>query len=111
MVVRFDLQGGVGDPVPLDEQRAGLVEHGVQQVVVTTRPASAQANADPFERPDPVEPETVHVERGPFRDVEASQTMTVWPAPALWGQNRDVAFTVSGDLTSAQLLRVAESLR
>jgi hypothetical protein len=37
--------------------------------------------------------------------------MTVWPPPGLWGQGRDVAFTVSGDLTSTELLEVAESMR
>jgi len=86
-------------------------QHGVQQVVVSTRPAAAQPSADPFERPEPVEPEAVEVERGPFRDVDARLTMTVWPPPALWGQSPDVAFTVSGDLTSSELLEVAESMR
>ena len=30
--------------------------------------------------------------------------------PSLWGSDGDLAFTVSGDLTADQLVRVAESL-
>jgi hypothetical protein len=86
-------------------------QRGVQQVVVTTRPASAATRDDPFDRTEPVESDAVQVERGPFRDVDARRTMTVTPPPALWGQTADVAFTVSGDLTSDELVRVAESMR
>jgi hypothetical protein len=86
-------------------------QRGVQQVVVTTRPATAASNEDPFERPEPVEPASRTIERGPFRDVEASCTMTVVPPPAIWGHNGEVQLTVAGDLTSAELVRVAESMR
>jgi hypothetical protein len=86
-------------------------QRGLEHVVVSTRPTAAAPSGDPFVRADPVGSDAVHIERGPFRDVEARRTMTVLPAPALWGRDRDVAFTISGDLTADQLVRVAESMR
>jgi hypothetical protein len=85
-------------------------QRGVQQVVVTTRPATG-VTGDPFERPEPVEPDRVEIDRGPFRGVDADLTMTLTPPPALWGRNAGTAITVSGDLPSAELVRVAESVQ
>jgi len=86
-------------------------QRGVQHLTVSTRPAGPDPGADPFERPQPVHADSATIGRGPFRDVDAHRTMTVDPRPALWGQNGSVAFTVCGDLTSAQLTQVVESMR
>jgi DNA-directed RNA polymerase specialized sigma24 family protein len=100
--------------IALDEQRSIVSLHyqrGVQHLTVSTRPARPDAGTDPFHRAQPVRADSASIDTGPFRDVDAHRTMTVDPRPALWGQTATVAFTISGDLTSAQLTRVAESMR
>ena len=69
--------------------------------------------SDPFDRaPDhPVRTESVDLDEGPFRQTRAQRVESIGALSSLWGTDGSVAFTISGDLTGDQLVRVAESLR
>lgn len=88
---------------------------GFERVVVSVRPSPVAAGEpwpDPFPRfgdGPPVEP--VRLEQGRFRQVEAARVATPAETGAIWGSDGDLAFTVWGDLTPDELVRVAESLR
>jgi hypothetical protein len=87
---------------------------GPAEIIVTLRPSPVEAGRpwdDPFDRGgETVEPETVRLGRGPFRDVDV-QVVRGGPAlPSAWGADGERAFTVSGDLSPDDLLKVARSL-
>jgi hypothetical protein len=89
-------------------------QRGFQAVTVTVRTAPVPAGTpwpDPFEREGAVPtPTPVTLSGGAFRVVEAQLVTGVGALPSLWGSDGELAFTVSGDLTGEQLVRVAESL-
>lgn len=89
---------------------------GPQEVLVTLRPSPVEAGQpwdDPFTRAEGVEvtPTEVELDRGPFRGTTALQVTGPRALPSLWAADGRLAFTVSGDLTPDQLVRVARSLR
>jgi len=90
-------------------------QRGFEQVVVTTRTSPVRRGAvwaDPFERgAGGPRPERVRIGAGPFRLTTAERVAEVGSLPTVWGSDGTLAFTVAGDLTADQLIRVVESLR
>lgn len=88
---------------------------GPQELIVTLRPSPVEAGAvwdDPFERGDvEVTPTDLPIESGPFRGVTAQQVSGGTALPSVWGADGEEAFTVAGDVTAAELARIAQSLR
>ena len=56
------------------------------------------------------EPERVTLSRGALSDVEANVLIVPLNVPHLWARTDDLVVTVSGGVSRAALLRVAESL-
>ncbi len=90
-------------------------QRGNESVVVTTRSSPVQRGdlwADPFDRGGHrPRVERVQVTSGPFRLTTAQRVAEVGALPSVWGSNDTLAFTVAGDLTAEQLIRVVASLR
>ncbi|HEU5151466.1 MAG TPA: hypothetical protein VFU19_13265 [Iamia sp.] len=89
---------------------------GAQELLITLRPspvAAGQVWDDPFTRPEgqEVTPTEVAIESGPFRGATALQVAGPLALPSLWAADGELAFTVSGDVSSADLVRIAQSLR
>ncbi len=89
-------------------------QRGFEAVTVTIRTAPVPAGTpwpDPFEREGAAPtPTPVTLTGGAFRVVEAQRVARPGALPSLWGSDGELAFTVSGDLSAEQLVRVAESL-
>jgi hypothetical protein len=98
----------VGDVVSTSYRR------GLDRVIVTTRPVGE----DPSLWRDPLatgegyrdEPERVTLPAGALAGETAEVLIDPLAIPHLWVQTDDLVITVSGDLTRAELLRVAGSL-
>jgi DNA-directed RNA polymerase specialized sigma24 family protein len=89
---------------------------GPQELLITLRPSPVEAGNvwdDPFPRPEgqEVAPTDVAIEGGPFRGVTAQQVAGPQALPSLWAADGELAFTVAGDVTPDELLRIAQSLR
>ena len=100
----------VGDVVSLSFRR------GLDRLIVTTRPAGEDRAAwsDPFyaaEGPRSL-PERVALSAGVLRGRPGELVIDPmsWTPPHLWAATEELVATVSGDLTRAELLQVAESL-
>lgn len=89
---------------------------GLDQILVTTRlrhvPDWSGAWGDPLATGEGFvdDPESVHLRRGALSDVEANVLIVPLNVPHLWAQTDDLVVTVSGAVSRADLLRVAESL-
>ncbi|MGH3016624.1 MAG: hypothetical protein ACRDNN_16890, partial [Gaiellaceae bacterium] len=89
---------------------------GLDQILVTTRlrhvPDWPDAWSDPLATGEGYvdEPERVTLSRGALSDVEANVLIVPLNVPHLWAQTDDLVVTVSGGVSRADLLRVAESL-
>lgn len=89
---------------------------GLDQILVTTRlrhvPGWPDAWSDPLATGEGYvdEPERVLLGRGALSDVEANVLIVPLNVPHLWAQTDDLVVTVSGGVSRAELLRVAESL-
>ena len=89
---------------------------GLDQILVTTRlrhvPEWPDAWSDPLATGEGYvdEPESVHLRRGALSDVEANVLIVPLNVPHLWALTDDLVVTVSGGLSRADLVRVAESL-
>jgi hypothetical protein len=89
---------------------------GLDQILVTTRlrhvPDWPDAWSDPLATGEGYvdEPERVTLSRGALSDVEANVLIVPLNVPHLWAQTDDLVVTVSGGVSRAALLRVAESL-
>jgi len=90
-------------------------QRGTEWVAVTTRTspvARGRVWADPFDRGGAEPGSTpVRITSGPFRLTTAQRVAGVGALPSLWGTDGAIAFTVAGDLTADQLVKVAGSLR
>jgi hypothetical protein len=89
---------------------------GPQELLITLRPSPVEAGQpwdDPFTRPEGSEavPTEVTIDAGPFRDVTAQQVAGPHDLPSLWAADGELAFTVSGDVSADELVRIARSLR
>jgi DNA-directed RNA polymerase specialized sigma24 family protein len=89
---------------------------GPQELLITLRPSPVEAGQvwdDPFPRPAQAEvtPTEVAIDGGPFRGVTALQVSGPRDLPSLWAADGELAFTVSGDVSAADLVRIARSLR
>jgi DNA-directed RNA polymerase specialized sigma24 family protein len=89
---------------------------GPQELLITLRPSPVEAGQpwdDPFPRPEGSEvvPTEVAIDAGPFRDVTAQQVAGPHDLPSLWAADGELAFTVSGDVSADELVRIARSLR
>ncbi len=89
---------------------------GPQELLVTLRPSPVEAGnpwTDPFTRPagDEVTPTEVAIDSGPFRGATALQVTGPESLPSLWAADGELAFTVSGDVSAEDLVRIARSLR
>lgn len=89
---------------------------GLDQILVTTRlrhlPERPDAWSDPLATGEGYvdEPERVRLRRGALSDVEANVLIVPLNVPHLWALTDDLVVTVSGDLSRADLLGVAQSL-
>jgi hypothetical protein len=89
---------------------------GFDQIVVTTRlrevPGFAGEWADPLATGEGFRdrPEGVRLRRGALSDVEANVLVVPRNIPHLWAVADELVVTVAGDLSRAELVRVAESL-
>ena len=89
---------------------------GLDQILVTTRlrhvPDSPDVWSDPLATGEGFvdDPERVLLRRGALSDVEANVLIVPLNVPHLWAQTDDLVVTVSGGVSRADLLRVAESL-
>ncbi|HEV7721567.1 MAG TPA: hypothetical protein VGO60_09790 [Iamia sp.] len=89
---------------------------GPQELLITLRPSPVEAGQvwdDPFTRAEGEEatPTEVAIEDGPFRGATALQVAGPRALPSLWVADGELAFTVSGDVTPDELVRIAQSLR
>ena len=89
---------------------------GPQELLITLRPSPVEAGQDwddPFTRGEGEEatPTEVAIEDGPFRGATALQVAGPRALPSLWVADGELAFTVSGDVTADELVRIAQSLR
>lgn len=88
---------------------------GPQEILVTVRPSPVEAGQtwdDPFRRgEDEVTPVELALDEGPFRGTTALQVSGGMALPSVWWADGELAVTVSGDLTTEELGRVARSLR
>jgi hypothetical protein len=99
----------VGDIVSLSYRR------GLDQFIVTTRPMGG----DPLAWDDPLatgegfvdRPEKVTIRGGALDGVEAELMVDPLAVPHIWAIGEGLVVTVSDDLTEAELLAVAASLR
>lgn len=125
---RIDLQPLTPDYLPDGFRPGGVVVNeteriaqlryarGPQEVLITLRPSPVEAGAewsDPFTRPEGqvVEPTSVTIDGGPFRGATALQVAGPDALPSLWAADGELAFTVSGDVSADDLVRIAQSLR
>lgn len=104
-----------GNPPDLDVASLGY-QRGLERITVTTRAATTGPEewSDPFGEPDrpgggPVESQAVSA--GRFNGARASTRSDAVGRAQLWGVDEDTVFTVSGDLSVAEALRVVGSLR
>jgi DNA-directed RNA polymerase specialized sigma24 family protein len=112
-------EGFVSNGVVVNEDgRIATVRYtrGPQELLITLRPSPVEAGqvwTDPFTRNEGEEatPTEVVIEDGPFRGATALQVAGPLALPSLWVADGEQAFTVSGDLTADELVRVAQSLR
>ena len=94
-----------------------LYRRGIEHITVSTRRSGGPGVAwvDPF-RPTAAlraaagTPRHTRLEGGRFLGTTVEEVTTGTAVPHLWGRNDDFVFTVAGDLTSSELLAVAESL-
>ena len=90
---------------------------GLDEVVVTTRlrhvPGWPDRWSDPIATGEGYvdEPERVTLGRGALAGVEADALIVPRNIPHLWAQTEELVVTVAGDLSRAELLRAAASLR
>jgi len=86
--------------------------HGGDTIVVTVRRFTSQAGRlwlDPFASSGDGSGSAVTLTGGRFLVVGA--TASDKPVAHIWGHDRDLVFTVAGDVSSAQLAKVASSLQ
>jgi anti-sigma factor RsiW len=104
----FSANPAVGDIVSLSYRR------GLDQFVVTTRPVGEdpRAWADPLDRGEGrgSEPERVTFTSGALAGRRGELVVDPMTPPHVWAITERSVVTISGDLTRAELLRVAESL-
>ena len=86
---------------------------GPERITVTTRSAAGRAAdwVDPFEAMPAATTRTPLLGDGRFNQSRVQLVADADGSAHLWGIADDVVFTVGGDLTSAEALRVASSLR
>jgi hypothetical protein len=86
---------------------------GLDQFLVTTRLRGGAAWDDPLASPEGFvdHPETVRVASGALAGTEAQVVLSPHATPHVWALTRDLVVTVGGDLSRAELERVASSLR
>ena len=106
--------GAEGRNPPDDNVVSLTYRRGWDRVTVTTRTNTAspgQRWSDPFARsgPAPVA-DTVRINGGRFRLVNAQRARPADGVPYLWGVSSDVVFTVSGNLSPDKLVKVTESI-
>ena len=99
----------VGDIVSLSYRR------GLDQFIVTTRPVGTNPGAwrDPLANGEGnfTGPQRVTFSSGALAGRQGHLVIGSFAAPHLWALTRTLVVTISGDLTRAQLLQVADSLR
>jgi hypothetical protein len=99
----------VGDIVSLSYRR------GLDQFIVTTRPIGDDPPAwgDPLATGEGYvdEPESVTFSAGALRGRAGELLIDPLAVPHVWAMTDRLVVTISGDLTQAELLRVAESLQ
>lgn len=102
---------------PPDEAVASLgFQRGPERITITTRASGGRSGAwrDPFAAagaPAPVSEETQTLGDGRFNGLEVVVTTDGLGRARLWGVSTETVLTVSGDLTEAEAIRVAASLR
>jgi hypothetical protein len=102
--------------VRVDDKVVSLrYRHGIEQVVVTTRPSPVgvgQAWSDPFPRPGgPIRPTPVELTAGALLGSPIHVFAGATGGPQLWGSNGMLAVTVAGDVTTNELTLIGNSLR
>ena len=105
---------GAGAADPRSRNVVSLAyRRGLDRIVVTTRQAGDGRWADPLasgegfvDHPEPVVPET-----GVLRGSEAQVVVSLHGMPHLWALDDGLVVTVAGDLSRAELVAVAGSLR
>jgi len=89
-------------------------QRGFQQVVITTRTSPVAKGAawpSPFPGAAFEQPRSVAIGAGPYRGTTAMRTGSIGSVPAMWGTDGKLAFTVWGDLSDDELVKLVESLR
>ena len=81
---------------------------GIDQFLVTTRLRGTTTWSDPLTSPDGFVDHPEHVSAG---DLQAQLVVSPHATPHLWALTGDLVVTVGGDLSRAELLQVASSLR
>jgi hypothetical protein len=86
---------------------------GIDQVLVTTRLRGGGGWSDPLASPEGFidHPEHVTVGGRALAGADAQLVVSPHTKPHLWALTKDLVVTVGGDLSRAELLRVAGSLR
>jgi hypothetical protein len=108
--------GAEGGNPPSTDVVSLSYRRGLDQILVTTRlrhvPEWPDAWSDPLATGEGYvdEPESVRLRRGALSDVEANVLIVPLNVPHLWALTDDLVVTVSGGLSRADLVRVAESL-
>jgi hypothetical protein len=86
---------------------------GIDQFLVTTRLRGTRAWSDPLASPEGFvdQLQTVTLDSGALAGDDAQAVVSPHTTPHLWGQTDELVVTVGGDLSRAELTRVAGSLR
>ncbi len=106
-----------GGANPADEAVASLgFQRGPERITITTRASGGRSDAwrDPFATdgdPEPASEETRTLGDGRFNGLEVVVSTDGLGRARLWGVSTETVLTVSGDLTEAEAIRVASSLR
>jgi hypothetical protein len=85
---------------------------GIDQFLVTTRIRGTGTWSDPLASPEGFndQPETAIVDSGALSGTEAQLVLSPHTTPHLWALTNELVVTVSGDLSRAELARIAGSL-
>jgi hypothetical protein len=107
--------GAEGGNPPVDDVVSMSFRRGLDQFIVTTRPVGPDPSlwGDPLASGEGLrdDPERVRLRSGALAGESAELLIDPLAIPHVWVLTDQLVVTVSGDLTRAELIRVAESLQ